>query len=111
MPRGGARPGAGRKRGKPNRKNEITIARVEEMADKDPLDVMVYAQNVYFGAHEKAVEAEDFPKALNYLERACHWAEKVAPYKHGRLSGIDPNLGDKEERVSLADRLRAIAAA
>ena len=73
MPRGGARPGAGRKRGGLNEKNRNLVAAVVE-AGVTPLEVMLAAMR-------KCYDDGD-------LDRAAEIAKDAAPYVHPRLSAL-----------------------
>lgn len=71
MPRGGRRPGAGRKPGVPNKKTTVRSARVIASGDS-PLDIMLASARALF-------------KAKNYAE-ASLVASRAAPYIHQRFA-------------------------
>lgn len=75
MPRGGARPGAGRKRGSKNKRSSVEAAKASAAAahgDKLPIDIGLAAMRALF-------EAGDYKAALD-------GAAKLAPYFHPRFA-------------------------
>lgn len=84
MPKGGKRPGAGRKKGSVTK---ATIYRQEMQARAvadgiSPLDVMITAMR-------RAWESGDVKEAVSH-------AEKAAPYVHNRLAAVDHTSAGKE---------------
>jgi hypothetical protein len=71
VPRGGARPGAGRKRGGLSKKTTEVAARAAEQG-VTPLEVLLEAMRRHYDAGE--------------LDRAAAFAKDAAPYMHPRLS-------------------------
>lgn len=88
MPRGGARPGAGRKRGSVTRKT-AEIARRAAASGMTPLEVMLAAMR-------DAFKKKDMIKAAGF-------AKDAAPYVHPRLSAVEIDL----KELSDADLLDA----
>jgi hypothetical protein len=72
---GGARPGAGRKPGSPNKVTAAKVAAIEA-SGMTPLDFML-----------KVMRDEDEDMA-----RRCDMAKGAAPYVHAKLASIDANL-------------------
>lgn len=86
MPRGGARPGAGRKKGSITK---ATVYRQEMLARATaegvmPLEVMLTAMR-------KAWEAGDIKEAVSH-------AEKAAPYVHNRLAAVE-HSGNEDKPI------------
>ena len=75
MAAGGARPGAGRKKGVPNK---ATAAKAAEVAASGmtPLDFMLKIMRD---------EGEE-------MDRRCDMAKAAGPYVHAKLASIDANL-------------------
>ena len=111
MPRGGARPGAGRKPG-------TTNSKTREIADKaaadgiTPLEVMIRAMRAYVDEadrlHEEAVTVElvgegDTRETVAALRKgsmlaitaAAGVAKDAAPYMHPRLQQVQANIDGK----------------
>lgn len=84
--KGGARPGAGRKRGTPNRKTAETVKAVEQ-SGLTPLEYMLSVMR------DVANEPRDRLSA----------AEKAAPYVHAKLSSIELNANVTTHEASLDD--------
>lgn len=103
MPRGGARPGAGRKPGSVNKRTREIAERAIEQG-LSPIEVM--ADNMRF-FHEEAREivrkitssaertggvddlAADFKEGLRFREMSQRAARDLAPYLHPRLCAIE----------------------
>ena len=116
MPRGGKRPGAGRKPGIANRKTR-------EIADKaaadgiTPLEVMLATMRALWdGAVGKDGKVTDFEKAL----AACSVGKGAAPYMHPRMQQIDAKIDQatrdlspnaKDENLAVLERARALGKA
>lgn len=96
---GGARPGAGRPRGKPNKATE---ARQKQAAEKGPLpfEIMTYAMHYFLKRHQISEKKGDLPEAIRMLEKAGAFAIAAAPYVHPRVSPIsyDQYLAQKREK-------------
>jgi hypothetical protein len=75
MTAGGARPGAGRKKGATTRKTREVADKLFSSGALTPLEVILKAM-------QECYEAEDY-------ERAAYFAEKAAPYMHPRPSSVE----------------------
>ena len=84
--KGGARPGAGRKPGTPNKRTAETVKAVEE-SGLTPLEYMLSVMR------DEANEPRDRLSA----------AEKAAPYVHAKLSSIEMNAKVTTHEASLDD--------
>jgi hypothetical protein len=84
MPRGGRRPGAGRKRGSLSKKTTEIAAELGARG-LSPLEVMILAMRYYHDAGN--------------LDRAAAIARDAAPYMHARLSSIQVGGGFTPIRV------------
>lgn len=89
MPRGGARPGAGRPKGsKSKRSRAIAIlVRSSELEGLTPLEVMLRAMR----AHAEA----------GHLDEAAAIAKDAAPYLHPRLTAVEHSGGMKLEHQAV----------
>lgn len=87
MPRGGSRPGAGRKKGVSSlrEKAEKTARRL----GKEPLEVMLKAMNWHYAR-------KDYDKA------AAH-AQAAAPYCHPRLASVEQRVRADVRTTLIAD--------
>ncbi len=74
MPRGGKRPGAGRKLGAATKRTRGIADRLAQTGPT-PLEVMLEAMQEYYDARD--------------YDRAAYFAEKAAPYLHPRLSSVE----------------------
>ena len=99
MPRGGKRPGAGRKPGRPNKR---TVAR-QQLASSaasegiSPLEVMLKRMRYYDSVVDlelKKGEGADRGIIDDALKAANEAAKDAAPYIHPRLSAVE-HSGDK----------------
>lgn len=86
MPRGGARPGAGRKRHGHNRLTEEAVAKA-----KDGLSPLDYLLSVFRD------EGADGGRRIDA-------AKAAAPYCHAKLQPVDPE-GDSTQKVAVTGRL------
>jgi hypothetical protein len=94
MPRGGKRPGAGRKRG---RLNERTVARQQLAASAakegiSPLEVMLKRMRHYHSVAERELakgENADLGIIDRALKAANESAKDAAPFLHPRLSAVE----------------------
>lgn len=75
--KGGARPGAGRKKGVHNRASAAREAEVKA-SGKTPLDVMIDTMRELYEANEKVA--------------ACAIAKDAAPYIHPRLASLEAKV-------------------
>lgn len=99
MPRGGARPGAGRKPGSINKKTR-EIAEKAAQEGITPLEVMLGTMRVFWEKAEAgAVEASGVEGEggkvygpLDFRMMAADVAQKAAPYVHPKLSNIEARL-------------------
>jgi hypothetical protein len=95
---GGARPGAGRKKGVPNKRTAETIAKVEA-SGVTPLEVMLKNMR------------KRMPRGASPSEKAAHLAfvqqaaRDAAPYVHARLSSVQVSGGLKLNHESALDEL------
>lgn len=98
MRHGGARPGAGRKRGSGNKKRSAgLIARVH--ADGfTPLDVMLKTMKAFWQMAQNSDGTIDREKA----QAAATIAKDAAPYVHPRLASMDQKLSG-EMRIGSID--------
>ncbi len=87
MARGGARKGAGRKRG-PNRANAVRAERAAKTGPM-PCEIMLEAMR-YFRSlaarHSPKGQEPDQKKSTDYLREAAAIAKDAAPYYHPRLA-------------------------
>jgi hypothetical protein len=94
MPRGGKRPGAGRKRG---RLNERTVARQQLAASAakegiSPLEVMLKRMRYYDSVAERELKKGDEADRRiidSALKASSEAAKDAAPFVHPRLSAIE----------------------
>lgn len=109
MARGGARAGAGRKKGS-------TTQRTREIADKAasdggvlPLDVLIAVMRFHFGEATTEItkgEEGNRPLLVESFECAREAAKDAAPYMHPRLQAIEhtgKDGGPMEHAVALTD--------
>lgn len=85
MALGGARVGAGRKKGSTTRKTR-EIAEKAAKSGVTPLEVMIETMRYYYDLAQKALTPQD--KARNLSTAADH-AVSAAPFMHPRLQPID----------------------
>jgi hypothetical protein len=99
MPRGGYRPGAGRKKGAA----EIRTRRIaNELAREGltPLEVMISTMRELWGQAQVAMTSgERLEKQL----AACAVAEKAAPFVHARLSAVSAAVRQIRDVRDLSD--------
>ncbi len=88
MPRGGRRPGAGRKPGVPNKKKSVVSVR-ELVSGLAPLDVMLKSMR-------KLYEDGDYANAVLAAARA-------APYVHQRFAPTDERAARHDEQRMQGD--------
>lgn len=89
--KGGARPGAGRKKGSPNIKTAKKVAAIEA-SGLTPLDYMLSVLR----------DTEQEPSAR------MDAAKNAAPYVHARLAAVEVS-GDKENPLELIQRIELVA--
>jgi hypothetical protein len=94
--KGGKRPGAGRKKGVPNKRTAELQAQVEESGET-PLAFMLRIMRTEPG------EIEDERVMQSILEMRFEAAKAAAPYVHARLSSIDLKADVATHEASLDD--------
>jgi hypothetical protein len=120
MAKGGARQGAGRKRGIPNK---VTAKAAKAVADtgKTPLDVMianmrfadeqaaeVLAKVLMVDQSEEAANLDTFNELLRFRNIAQECAKDAAPYVHSRLSSIQ-HTGKDGNPIKTVTRIEIVA--
>lgn len=85
MAHGGKRPGAGRKKGTPNKATQARQAKVASTGI-EPLDVMIENMRAF---HAAAGEEQDVKEAHKLRLAAQECAKDAAPYVHPKLSAIE----------------------
>jgi hypothetical protein len=103
MPRGGSRPGAGRKKGALSKRTRDVAEKLIASAEKTPLDVILEIMRSAFDANDKSM--------------ALDAAKAAAPFIHPRLAAVEhsgPNGGPIEHQVddarsSLERKLASLA--
>jgi hypothetical protein len=100
MPKGGARPGAGRKKGARNKRTAALIAKVEA-GGKTPLEIMLEAAREHYAVAVAITEPLVLLKKegdkglakivdrLGLMQQASSLASSAAPYVHPRLAAIE----------------------
>jgi hypothetical protein len=83
--KGGARPGAGRKKGAPNKKTAAVQKAVEE-SGVTPLDFML---NIMRGT--ECPEGADPAEQIAFHAMRFEAAKAAAPYVHAKLSSVEMN--------------------
>lgn len=83
--KGGRRPGAGRKKGVPNKVTAEIRRRILETG-KSPLDVVLWIAEEFVAA---ASAAHDNDTRLSLLERAAAIEKDALPYLHAKLQSIE----------------------
>lgn len=93
MARGGARPGAGRKKGaKSTKTQEIALAAAE--GGSTPIEVILWFMRTTFESAQKAHADGDSDRALQMGALSMSAADKAAPYVHPKLTAIDHRSSD-----------------
>lgn len=82
---GGRRPGAGRKKGVPNKITAEVRRRILE-SGKSPLEVVRWIAGEFLAAANKE---KDTDRRLSLLERAAAIEKDALPYLHARLQSIE----------------------
>jgi hypothetical protein len=82
--KGGARPGAGRQKGSPNKRTAETQKAVEE-SGITPLEFMLQIMR------QEPGEIEDERIALDIMAMRFEAAKAAAPYVHAKLSSVEMN--------------------
>lgn len=138
MAGGGARPGAGRKPGIPNKRTQALVKRAEEAVEKAategklPLQIMLENARYYYDVAKDAEEAlskmtvadvgaEGLPpaeqfklllaevrKAAGFRQMAQEAARDAAPYMHARLNSVEAKITHRDG-MTLDELRRAIA--
>ena len=107
MPRGGFRPGAGRKRGSATIRSR-KIANELAREGLTPLQVMIETMRELWRHAQAATSASE---RLEKQLQACAVAEKCAPYLHPRLSSVAATVRRVSSLKDLSDdELAALAA-
>lgn len=106
MENGGARPGAGRPKGSPNKATKERQARIAA-AGVTPLDVMIADMRFHWDAHQKAMADKNGAEAAKELALARDAAKDAAPYTHPRLAAVEHmgKGGGPIEYTDVRDRL------
>lgn len=100
MSHGGKRPGAGRKKGTPNKRSEEVRQKLEEM-DCDPIEGMV---RIAIEAEALASSAENFAQKKDSLKLAGDMFKDLAKYYAPQLRAIDFTVTDPVELVQKIER-------
>jgi hypothetical protein len=90
VPRGGPRPGAGRKRGSLSRKT-TEVAQKAAAQGITPLEVLLQAMRHHYDAGD--------------LDRAAVFAKDAAPYMHPRLSAVAVSGGSTPVSLRLVEEI------
>ena len=101
MPRGGPRPGAGRRKNVPNKASAERAAAVQGTG-QTPLDVMIETMR-HFRALGAKHQTTDEAKSAEYLKLAAAVAKDAGPYVHQKLSSIDASVGGPRDLSKLTD--------
>ncbi len=86
MPRGGARPGAGKPRG-PNKSSRERLERIAKTGPT-PLDVLIHGMREHYKAAEDAAKEDRKDDAAKSLKEAREFAKEAAPYLHPKLAAV-----------------------
>jgi hypothetical protein len=107
MARGGARPGAGRRKNAPNK---ATIARQERIASTGvtPLDVMIADMRMHYDLYQEALAKKDIAAAKAELKEAREAAKDAAPYTHPRLAAVE-HMGKGGGPIEISDAKERLA--
>jgi uncharacterized membrane protein len=115
---GGAKPGAGRKRGSPNKLTQAAILKAQAEGIM-PLEVILAQMRKYHAKAEDLAKAKnpDEKKVLEAEGLALSAAKEAAPYLHNKLSAVtrrdEPfdltKLSEEELKVVLAIKKRLAA--
>jgi hypothetical protein len=107
MARGGARPGAGRRKNAPNK---ATIARQERIASSGvtPLDVMIADMRLHYDLYQEALAERDIATAKAELKEARDAAKDAAPYTHPRLAAVE-HMGKGGGPIEISDAKERLA--
>lgn len=93
--KGGARQGAGRKKGSPNKANQLRQAAVEA-SGITPLDFLLNVMRAEYPEHEG--EPLDFKTVLARETLKFEAAKAAAPYVHPRLATVE-HQGNKDRPI------------
>lgn len=92
MDHGGARPGAGRKKGaKSTKTQEIAIRAAQEGAT--PIEVILWFMRTTFEQAQEAQRGKDMERALQMGALSMGAADKAAPYVHPKMAPKPPDDG------------------
>lgn len=110
--RGGARPGAGRKKGVPNKTTQGHKERLANAGQPDPVDLLVFKANYYAARAQRLITAAANPNTAasakqsdidDALERMEAAAVKAAPYFRNRLATLNVTGGLKLDLTKASD--------
>lgn len=104
MPKGGVRPGAGRKRGSLSKKTREIAEKAQELGIT-PLEVMLGTMRALWEKAEQGeieYQGDEIKTPLDFRLMATEVAHKAAPYIHPKLSNIDANIkGDMGIKIEI----------
>lgn len=105
--KGGARPGAGRPAGTPNKDRRALIEQARKGGGKTPEMAMLHIARILEGMAARYQPSEGNPNAdekrfLKYLEKAAHVYAQAAPYFAYKLQALKVN-GDPVDLSVLSD--------
>lgn len=86
---GGARPGAGRRKGSKN-KRTLEYVRRAEATGIMPRDVMLEDMRVWYNEYQRLTGAGSEAEAREALRKSREAASAAAPYFHARYGTIEP---------------------
>lgn len=93
MPRGGARPGAGKRKGVPNKANAERLARCQASGET-PFDALIEAMRYHLKRARDAVKVESHKEAADEYAHSSRNAKDAAPYVHARLAAVEHSGAD-----------------
>lgn len=103
---GGARKGAGRKKGSVNRRtrelSQKTLDRIEDAGEVLPIEVMY---DVMKASYETWVASGRSDQ--DAADKAAYWAEKSAPFFHAKLSSVTIDTDESDFEVAVKDHKAA----
>ncbi|WP_455387427.1 hypothetical protein [Petrachloros mirabilis] len=101
MARGGARPGAGRKRGaKSSKTQEIALKAAED--GLTPIEVLLSAMRMAWDDAQNAIEREE---RVKMAKTAADIAKEAAPYVHPKMAPKAPDDDGKVINITLVGAL------
>jgi hypothetical protein len=102
MPRGGARPGAGRPKGSKTIQTKSKVA-IENAAAALEASGEISAETAKMKPLEVIVRAMLLAVERGQWSQAANLAEKAAPYVHPKLSSVDLNATVKRDPALMSD--------